>query len=57
MAKNKAKSNPAVDRIIQSIDELFSDISVDQATTRSRLEDIRDHLNVTIEALPECGDE
>ena len=49
--KTSAKVNAACERIIRSIDELFADTSCPPATTQSLLEDIRDHLEVQIEAL------
>jgi hypothetical protein len=39
--------------IKKDIDQLFSDTSVSQSTTRDRLEDIVEHCRMLIETLPE----
>lgn len=39
--------------IIDDIDELFGDTSVAVATTRDNLEDIKQHIEMLLDTLPE----
>ena len=53
----KKKPDRLVEEAIKAINRVFGDTTVMASKTKSRLEDLRGHIDVTLEALHAGGEE
>jgi hypothetical protein len=51
------KHDALVEAARKAIDELFADTTVSRDRTRRDLIDLRDHIGITLDALPTDGDD